>query len=201
MKKLFSIAFAIITSLSMSSYAQVSGGLKGGVNLTNQKWKVEFDGESSSTGFEGTSFHVGGYLNYKLSEVVSFQPELVYNNYNIDLEDPDAGDLKMNYLSLPLIFGYGFDQDKFILQAGPQLSYLISTDPSEFKDEDAINAFDFSLNIGGQVNFNKFNISVRYAIGLANIVGSELEDQLGDIDLSIKNNNLQFSVGYRLFGE
>ena len=182
--------------------AQVSGGIKGGVNLTNQKWEVKFQGQSGSQKFSGTSFHVGGYLQYGLGGSASLQPELLYNSLKVDL---DGTETTLNYVSVPVMFGYGFDDNRLVLQAGPQLGVLLSTDPSELKDEDAYKGIDFSFNFGALVNFNKFNLSVRYALGLTSITGDELEDELesavgGDVDLSIKNNNLQFSVGYRLFG-
>jgi hypothetical protein len=82
---------------------------------------------------------------------------------------------------------------------------LVSSDPSEIKEDEGFKNIDFSLNLGAMVNFNKFNLSVRYSLGLVNITGDELQEELEealgeDIELSIKNNNLQFSVGYRLFG-
>lgn len=201
MKKILFVT-AIVCCANFAN-AQVSGGIKGGVNLANQKWEIEFQGESVSETFKGTSFHIGGYLNYLLSDVVSLQPELLYNSLKVDL---DGDETSLNYLSVPVMLGYAFDDNRLILQAGPQLGMLLSTDPSELKDEEAYKSIDFSFNLGAVVNFNKFNLSVRYAIGLTSLTGDDLEDELEalfgeDVDLSIKNNNLQFSVGYRLFGD
>lgn len=192
----------ILCSLSIAN-AQVSGGIKGGVNLTNQKWEISFMGESASEKFKGTGFHIGGYLNYSLSEAFSLQPELLYNSLNVDL---DGEKTTLNYISVPLMLGYGVDNNRLVLQAGPQLGVLLSTDPSELKDEEAYKNIDFSFNFGALVNFNKFNLTVRYAVGLSNLTGDALDDELDDtfgenVNLKIKNNNLQFSVGYRLFGE
>lgn len=193
----------LILSCAGIANAQVSGGIKGGVNLTNQKWEVSFMGESVSQKYNGTGFHVGGYLQYSLSEAMSLQPELLYNSLNVDL---DGQEITLNYLSLPVMLGYGFDANRFILQGGLQVGMLLSTDPSEIKDEEAYKGVDLSFNLGAMVNFNKFNISVRYSLGLVNLTGDALDEELDaalgeDIDLDIKNNNLQFSVGYRLFGE
>lgn len=200
MKKLF-LAMLILVSATLVQ-AQVSGGIKAGVNLTNQKWKVSIMGQSGSESFTGTGFHVGGYLTYAVADVITIQPEVLYNGLKVDLEGEDVS---LGYISVPAMFGYAFDNNRFVLQTGPQLGVLISTDPSELKDEDAFKGTDFSWNIGATVNINKFNISVRYSIGLSSITGDELDRQLDeaagqDVDLEIKNNNLQFSVGYRLFG-
>ncbi len=198
MKKLF----LVITGVCCANFvsAQVSGGIKGGVNLASQKWEIKFQGESASESYKGTGFHIGGYLHYSLSEVVSMQPELLYNSLKIDLE---GDDLSFNYISVPVMFGYGSDNNRLIIQAGPQVGVLLSTAPDELKDEEAYKTIDFSFNLGVVVNFN---LSVRYSIGLANLTGDALQKELesvfgSDIDLAIKNNNLQFSVGYRLFGE
>jgi len=184
------------------SFAQVSGGLKGGLNLSKQKWEIEYLGESASQTINGASFHVGGYLQYTLSETVLFQPELIYNGLKFD---QDGEEISLGYLSLPLMFGYGVENNRLIFQAGPQVGMLLSSDPKEIKDDDGFKDIDLSLNFGAMFNLSKFNLSVRYSLGLLNITGDGLENELEaafgeDINLSIKNNNLQFSVGYRLFG-
>jgi hypothetical protein len=200
MKKI--LAIGIAWCLSLNAIAQLSGGLKGGLNLTSQKWEIKIQGESDSESFEGTGFHIGGYINRPLSDVVSLQPELIFNVLKADL---DGEDFTMNYISVPVMLGYAFEKNQFVLQGGPQLGVLLSTDPGEFKDEGYISGIDFSLNLGAQLNFNKFNLSIRYSIGLSNIAEDKMSDDLEavfgtPVDLTIKNNNLQFSVGYKLFG-
>lgn len=201
MKKFMFLLVMLATAQLVN--AQLSGGLKGGINLTNQKWEIEFQGDSDSEKYNGTGFHIGGYLTKSLSDVITLQPELMFNVLKADVEDED---FTMNYISLPVMLGYGVENNKLILQAGPQLGFLLSTDPEELKDEDAIKSIDFSFNFGATVNFDKLNLSVRYSLGLANLTGDALMDELEailgeDIDLKIKNNNLQLSIGYRLFGE
>src|SRR5688572_16279393 len=99
MKKTFIILGAVL--LSVSTFAQLSGGLKAGLNLATQKWEADGFSESES----GTSFHVGGYLNYAISDVISLQPELLYNSLKISA---GGEDLTLNYLSIPVMFQYGF---------------------------------------------------------------------------------------------
>jgi len=201
MKKIL-VILAVLTTPALL-FAQVSGGIKGGLNVSNQKWKVEVMGQSASQKYDGVNFHVGGYLNYALSEAMSLQPELLYNSLKFDIEGEDV---TFNYISLPVFFGYGFEANKLILQAGPQIGVLVSTDPGEFKDDDFVKGIDFSFAMGAMVNLGKFNLSAHYALGISNIVDDTLNDALEDalgvpVGLSIKNNNFQISVGYRLFGE
>lgn len=201
MKRILLSLFIICSVITVTS-AQLSGGLKGGLNLSKQKWEMEFLGQSFSQTLDGVGFHIGGYLQYALSEKLSLQPELIYNSLKVD---QDGEEISTNYLSLPIMFGYGVENNKLVFQAGPQIGLLLSSDPSEIKDDDGFKDIDFSFNFGATVNLSKFNLSVRYSLGLLNLTGDslteELESEFGeDIDLSIKNNNIQFSVGYRLFG-
>lgn len=186
MKKLLFTLFVVC--LSTGVFAQMSGGLKAGVNLASMK--QEAGGDSDSEG--GTSFHIGAYGTFGLSDALSLQPELLYNSIDID------GD-KLNYLSVPVMFKYGFSDNKFNIQAGPEIGLLLSTDPSEIKDDDIVTGTNFSLNLGAGANFGKLNVTARYCIGLSNIAGDALTDLIDDY--SIKVSNFQISVGYQLFGE
>lgn len=189
MKKVLFVAAMLC--LTTASFAQFSGGIKAGLNMSSTKWEAGSEDES----YSGIGFHVGFYGNFAITDAFSIQPELLYNNLKFDVE---GDDLTANYLSIPVMFKYGFADNMFNVQAGPQIGMLLSTDPSEFKDEDGLKGTDFTLNIGAGVNFGKFNANLRYGIGLANIAGDAWTD-LSD-DFSIKNNNFQISLGYTLFG-
>ncbi|HEU5292377.1 MAG TPA: porin family protein [Cyclobacteriaceae bacterium] len=184
-KLLFTVC---VVCLSTGVFAQLSGGLKAGLNLASLK--QEAGGESDSEG--GTSFHIGAFANFGLSDALQLQPELLYNSIDID------GD-KLNYISIPVMFLYGFSDNKFNVQAGPEIGLLMGTDPSEIKDEDFVTGTNFTLNLGAGANFGKFGVTARYGIGLANIAGDYLTD-LSD-DYKMKLSNFQISVQYRLIGE
>jgi hypothetical protein len=95
-----------------------------------------------------------------------------------------------------LIYSFG----NFNIQAGPQLSFLASAKYKYDFDGDSgtedIKEFfkgtDFGANLGVGANFGKVNASVRYSIGLANIADSD--------EGELKNNVIQLSLGYTLFG-
>lgn len=190
-KVLLTIAIAC---LATASFAQLSGGLKLGANFSTQKWEAGGEDEKGS----GTGFHIGGYVNFALSEAISIQPELLYNSLKFDGDDFAGDDITANYLSIPVLFVYGFADNKFNVQAGPQLGLLLSTDPSEYKDEDVYKGTDFSFALGAGANFGKLNAAIRYNLGLSDIAGDALNDFIDGI--SVKNNVIQLSVGYRLFG-
>lgn len=198
MKKI--IFTMLLLTAGTASFAQFSGGIKAGVNLAKQKWEVSGDSEDAS----GTSFHIGAYGNFALGGAISIQPELLYNSLKFDTKDLLGEETTLNYISVPVMFVYGFSDNKFNVQAGPQLNLLMSTDPSEIKDDDFYKGSDFALNFGAGANFGKFNATLRYCLGLSSIASDDLVDAfaaLGADDLTIKNNNFQLSVGYKLFGE
>jgi hypothetical protein len=178
MKKVLFTVFAVCIMFAAS--AQFKGGLKAGANLANLGGDVE--GTDMLFGF-----HVGLYGQFGLSDALTLQPEVLY--YGAGAKDEDT-DLKLNYLAIPVMFKYGLGE-QFNIQAGPQLGLLLSTDPSEIKD--FLKGTDFGLNFGVGGTFGKFSADARYSLGLANIN----DDDSGDI----KNNVIQISLGYQLFGE
>jgi hypothetical protein len=178
MKKIFFTMFAVCIVFAAS--AQFKGGIKAGANLANLSGDIE--GDDMLFGF-----HVGMYGVFALSDALTLQPEVLYYGAG-DKEGDD--DIKLSYLAIPVMFKYNLGET-FNIQAGPQLGLLLSTDPSEFKDE--MKGTDFGLNIGAGAGFGKFSADVRYSLGLSNIIDVE--------GFEVKNNVIQISLGYQLFGE
>lgn len=183
---------AIVASLPFSLSAQGnSGGVKFGANFVSQKWDL---GSFGSTTLSGTSFHIGLYGKYGIGGTAYIQPEIMYNSLKVTEDDAD---FSFNYVSIPLMFVYEF-QPHFNVQAGPQLGILASTDPEELKEEDGVKGMDLSFNLGIGAEYKKASLTARYCIGLTNIAGEALEDEIDGI--SIKNNYFQISIGIRVFG-
>lgn len=178
MKKVLLTVFAALMVFAAS--AQFKGGVKAGLNLANTSGDVE--GDDMLIGF-----HVGLYGQFDLSDALTLQPEVLY--YGAGDKQGDES-IKLNYLAIPVMFKYKLG-DMFNVQAGPQLGLLLSTDPSELKD--GLKGTDFGLNLGLGATFSKFSVDARYSLGLANIVDSD--------DFEGKNNVIQISLGYQLFGE
>ncbi len=179
MKKVLLTVFAALIVFGAS--AQFKGGLKAGANLAN----VSGDGVDGNDMLFG--FHVGVYGQFALSDALTLQPEVLYYGAGAKFGDEDY---KLSYLAVPVMFKYALG-DMFNVQAGPQLGLLLSTDPSELKD--GLKGTDFGLNLGLGATFSKFSVDARYSLGLSNI--SDVDG--GDL----KNNVIQISLGYQLFGE
>lgn len=204
MKKIF-LTLSLCAVVAGSVLAQVSGGLKVGANLSS--FGGDAEGTSSKIGY-----HAGAYLNLAFSDKIALQPELLYNvlgsesKYSeVDYTEKDT--YSLSYVSIPVMFMYNINK-MINIQAGPQANILTSAklDSSgeadgfkyEMNDVDVKDSFksaDFSINVGVGLNISKLSIAARYCIGVANI--AEVDDS---VDVSVNNNAVQLSVGYRLFG-
>ena len=120
---------------------------------------------------------------------------------------------KLNYLNVPLLAKY-YIADKFAILAGPQFGILMSakedfdvtetisgvTDNySESADvKDFYKTLSLSFNVGATyaITENIF-VDARYNLGLSSIA-KDFTDEFGDSNsANIKNNVIQFSVGYK----
>ena len=204
MKKIFLICF--LFTISQTSLAQVSGGVKAGVNLSKINDKViDYDFR--------TGFYVGGFANIEFAEKLSFQPEILFSmqgakadNFQTNRIDehgqifPDDFtdiDYKLIYINLPLMIKYNFIK-KLNFEFGPQIGFAIKheiTTKNELlgtmKGEPDSN-IDLGVNIGLEYNFYQgFGLNFRYNTGLINI----------DKNSDWRNKNSVFSLGisYKFF--
>lgn len=176
MKKiLFTMLFAYIT---FATTAQFNGGIKIGLGLSN------LTGDISENDMLFVK-SVGFYSQFSLSDALTLQPELLLFSQGSLLED--GTNFRLDYIGLPVIFKYNLSE-KFNIQAGPQIGFLLSTNPKDAKD--GFTGTDFGLNFGAGGTWERFLIDLRYVLGLSNI-----SDSSGELKTSL----IQFSIGYQLF--
>jgi hypothetical protein len=181
---------------AQSGFAQFHIGIKGGVNLS----KVE--GQSFKDGFN-TGYHLGGFAEIPLGKKVAIQPEVLFNQYQTRYDtsfrqvyssafgDASSGNVKLNYLSIPLLVSYKLGS-LLSLQAGPQFGVLMNKDENLLQNgQSAFKNGDFSMLGGVQLSVSKLRFSGRYAVGLSNI---------NDVTNSNKwkSQAIQLSVGFAL---
>ena len=194
MKSKFLFLFAAIL-LSHAMMAQFHIGVKGGANIT------KVDGESFKDQFR-YGYHLGGFAEVRMGNKFVLQPEVLFNQYATKLDssyknvyyDVFGGNsnIKLNYLSIPIVINYKLIGSFLSLQAGPQFGVLI--DQSKTVLQNGGNAFkngDLSMLAGLQFKIAALRINGRYAIGLNNI--SDLPD-----DNKWKSQGFQVSVGLAL---
>ncbi|MEN7548723.1 porin family protein [Rapidithrix thailandica] len=207
-KTILTVAFALFAVVF--AQAQVSGGLKAGLNLNNLN--------SSQDGFDMDSklgYHFGAYLEANVSEKFSIQPELLfsaqgakrsetYEDFGIKISDDTK--VNLNYLNVPVLVKFNINE-MFNIYAGPQAGFVLSaktkseveamghSEETEVDIKDDMKSIDFGLTFGVGVNLPAgLNATLRYNLGLSD---TRENDDEGD---AIKNGVFQLSVGYRLFG-
>lgn len=170
-------------------------GVKAGLNLTSMSNDMAFD-----PGFGmGVGFRVGGFLNMrwgyrtenssKGTGLWGFQPELMYSNQAVKT---DAGDVKMNYIAVPLLLKV-YPTTALSIEVGPELSYLISTSPSTMAVDGAeikvgdCKGMNVGLAAGLAYDFEMgLTVGARYTYGFTDMAKN----------LKWKNSNIQVTVGW-----
>lgn len=198
MKKLLLTSFVMV--LALYSFAQgISGGVKAGMNLSNQKYTA--DGFSLDTKAK-PGLHAGIFAVIMINEKMGIQPEALYSMQGARWDYAgDDSKLKFAYISVPVLFRYNIT-DMISVHAGPQFGILASAkyededgDETDIKDDSK--GMDFGAAMGGEFELpNGIGFGARYVIGLSNIA----EDD-PDIDESIKNRVFQIYVKYTIFGK
>lgn len=204
MKKIILSAIAIFT-IGFANAQKAEFGIKGGLNVANQNYSG--DGAPSPSSIIG--FQIGGFVEVKIAEKISIQPELLYSTQgskfnmvvNNDGTDYDTENtFKLSYINIPVMFKY-YATNKFSLEAGPQIGFLVDsklkTDVlGQSVTQDAKNLFesiDFGLNIGANYDFTKkISAGVRYNLGLTNVMKTESGD-----NSEVKNSVFSLSLGYK----
>ena len=195
MKTKISVLIACII-FAQAAVAQINFGIKGGVNIT----KVE--GKAFKDEFR-YGYHLGGFAEVGLGEKWGIQPEVLFNQYQTRadtsfknvyqnaLDFSNYQDVKLNYLSIPILLNYKL-ANILTLQAGPQFGVLISQDKNLLQNgKEAFKNGDFSLLGGAQINISKLRLTGRYFVGLNNI--NDISDQN-----KWNNQGFQLSVGLAL---
>ena len=197
MKKLI-LGIALFGGLSAAN-AQIDLGVKGGLNfptLSGDSRQLMGD----QTKFR-TDFYVGGYANYKVTDQISFQPELLYSKQGAGIKTTDNSNTKIvtHNINIPLMGRYEI-MEGLNLEFGPQLGFLVSakakseegkTD-TKVKITDNFKTFDFGLNFGaGYKVTDELEINARFTKGLSNINNVFPEG----MNNNYKITNTYFSIG------
>jgi hypothetical protein len=190
------LLFSASLLFSLAGMAQFHIGAKAGANV------IKVDGQSFKDQFK-YGYHLGGFMEIKLSKKLEFQPEVLFNQYSTRLDsnykniyedvfNPPAGNsIKLNYLSIPLILDYKL-ANFLRLQLGPQVGVLIDQNRSILQNGgDAFKRGDFSMLGGAELQLAGFRVTGRYVVGLSNINDIDNQDKW-------KSQGFQLSVGFAL---
>lgn len=191
--KLFSLALVLFIANAL--FAQFHIGAKAGANIT------KVDGKSFKDEFR-YGYHLGGFMEIRAGNKFVIQPEVLWNQYATKLDSNyknvyqdvfnGNANIKLNYLSIPILVNYKLVGSFLSLQAGPQFGILLDQNRTLLQNGgDAFKKGDFSMLAGVQFKVLAFRLNARYAVGLNNI--SDLPD-----DDKWKTQGFQVSVGIAL---
>ena len=180
MKKIILTAAAVF-AFSFANAQDMKFGVKGGLNSSTLSGA---DGAKSIIGV-----NLGGFVEFKVSDKFSVQPELLYSMQGAKFE---TGTLNMNYINIPVMAKYAV-ADKFNLQAGPQIGFLMSAKYDSVDVKDQMKSLDFGVNLGAGYDFTEnLGLDLRYNLGLA-----QTQKELMTGQTAAKNAVIQLSVGYK----
>lgn len=185
--------FAAMLFIGSSAFSQgFTLGIKGGVNMgkiTGKAFKDEF-----SFGYQ-----IGGFATVPLGQKVAIQPEVMFNQTNLDTssrfsevyEFNQLGNVKLNMLTIPVLINYNLNR-YISLQAGPQFGIVVDQNKNLLQNgQDAFKSGDFALVGGLQLNLLRFNVYGRFVGGLTNL------DNIGNKE-SWKTEAIQLGIGIKL---
>ena len=189
-------------SESTSTAFVMKYGVKAGLNMTSMSNDMALE-----PGFGmGVGFRVGGFLNMRWGQrtenslpgtgLWGFQPEIMYSNQAVKT---DAGDIKMNFISVPLLAKV-YPTTALSIEVGPELSYLISTSPDmmTFKST-AANIDRSEINIGECKGLNVgVAAGVAYDFEMGLTLGARYTYGFTDMakNLKWKPSNIQVTIGW-----
>lgn len=185
-------AFLLLGSAAM---AQFHIGVKAGANIT------KVDGKSFKDEFR-YGYHLGGFAEIRMGNKLVLQPEVLFNQYATRLDSnyknvyQDVFDgnqnIRLNYLSIPVLLNYKLIGNFLSLQAGPQFGVLIDQNRTLLQNGgDAFKKGDLSMLAGVNLRLANIRVNGRYMIGLNNI--SDITN-----DNRWKSQGFQVSLGLAL---
>ena len=178
--------------LSVPVFAQPPIGMRAGLNISNQN--IQSNAQTLDTVSTKTGFMLGMYFTAAVNDKISIQPEIVFSGMGSELNSSDRTNV-FNYLHIPVFFKYNISR-KVHLHVGPQFGILLTariTDGDTFVDiKESFKGTEWGANGGIGVNIKKFDVGVRYYLGMSNIAK---DPNMAD---SYKNSAIQLIIGYRL---
>lgn len=190
-----SLKIALVLAITFATMqhvnAQIKFGPVAGLNLSN----VAGDNSDNNSMLFGA--HLGGLVNFSLSDNLSVEPQVLYSmkGANVEIDNLVGGSetyaYRLSYLEIPIWVRYQLESG-LNFQAGPYIGILLAADFDGEDAKDGMNSFDFG--VGGGLGYqleNGLGFGLNYNLGLANINDNEANE-----DFSNSNNCIKFSVSY-----
>lgn len=164
-KKIVLLTTVILTFGITRGVAQVTFGVKGGLNVAT------FLGEDASDNYDMLpTLHIGGSVEKTFTDKFSIEASLLLSGKGAKEGDYNT---KLGYLEIPInaIYRFGGGENaKMYGAAGPYIGILLPYT----EDFDSYNKADIGLNIGIGVEIKeKLRAGIQFGIGAANVEPNE----------------------------
>jgi len=193
------LSLALLAGLTSVAHAQsgVKFGIRGGISANT----LSGDDDKFGNKIDSYSYGLGGLggvtANFGLSDLISIQPELLYNLKGTQIND-SKDRLDLHYIDLPILVRVNAEGPYF--EAGPQVGYLISAKLGgatktriETKDLQGL-SLGYVAGVGYQLT-SGLSLGVRFNGGISS-VGQD--DKIYDQQ---RNQSFNFVVGYQFGGK
>lgn len=201
MKKIIVSMLAILMFQAMPSKAQISFGVKGGINVTNMKFSKDVIDAKNQSGF-----FIGPTVKFKLPLVgLGFDVAALYDQREADTdafvgvnEESETAKIKQKSINVPINLRYSIglgDLAGIYFAAGPQFGFNVGDKHigENFKMKNS----NLSVNVGAGIRLlNHLEIGANYNIACGKTGEFEF-DGIEDIGkLNMKSNSWQISAAY-----
>ncbi len=211
MKKL--IVLLTVVCLTQITFSQTRWGLRGGLNIVNQKKTLGYGQNVVIKGEAIPSFHIGMTSDIRITHWLFMQPSLLLNgkgaNFKVLAADNSGtytrtDKVRPYYLELPMLFvakkrlpDPGIN---IFAGAGPSLGYGIfgkaksesGSNTAFYNDQDGLKRFDFGIDVTAGVELpSGWQFSCHFIPGIANISADN-----GPEPWETKNKVFALSIGY-----
>jgi len=196
MKKVY-ILILSFSLFTIAANAQLSYGLKAGVNIAEEHFSNNMFSTGSIIAFNG-----GAFINYKTTIPVSLQLEVLYSgegSKETNKSTSTSGHINEGYLNIPLLAQYKFPVG-FYVETGPQLGFLLTSKETFGGITNTIKqyykSYDFGWCVGAGYEMQAgpvkgLGLNARFVPGLIVINkdavgGSKLKNSVISIDLTYR---------------
>jgi hypothetical protein len=188
--------FAFFAMQSAYGQAEVSIGVKGGLNFANVNTSSVGAAYNSRTGY-----NFGAFALFKLTKI-AIQPELILSQQGSTIQYNGSNfDANFSYLNIPVLLKL-YLIGGLNLQVGPQFGFLMSATGPVVSSGGSITTGDIKSNLSGSdisiamgagidLPF-KLTVDARYNLGVSDVNNVSSQS-------AIKNQVFQLAVGYKLF--
>lgn len=194
MKKItLTLVLALITSTFINAQVKIKPVAKIGLNFASLTTPISIN-ESSGL----TSFHIGGAVNFKFTDLYTLSPEILYSKQGA--EKTTNNKINVDYLSIVVNNKFYIGKGNFNLQVAPVLDILIN-------DNNNSNLFNYQgadFGVMGGVGYDfpfGLTIDARFKQGLVDIFGLNVDNGNGSQTTSFEdltlNQVFQLSFGYQ----